>query len=152
MYRLQGRYSENPQPGIGVYGAFILGLDTGTKEVFKKTLGFAIDNRLEAANFAILTPHPGTALRAKLEKEDRIIHSDWSKYDGGNVAFKPKLMSPEELQEGHDWVKQQFYSLSSITKRFLGRKRNLSFFLPYNFMYNRSLLKKLVTYLSRIRY
>ena len=138
--------------GIGVYGAFILGLDTDTKEVFGRTLEFAINNKLEAANFAVLTPHPGTPLRAKLEKENRILHSDWSKYDGGNVTFKPKLMSPEELQEGHDWAKQRFYSLSSIVKRFSGRRKNLSFFLSYNFMYNRSLLKKLVVYFSRTRY
>jgi len=138
--------------GIGVYGAFIVGLDIDTRDVFEKTLEFAINNRLEAANFAILTPHPGTRLRAKLEKENRITHSDWSKYDGGNVAFKPKLMSPEELQEGHDWMKQQFYSLSSIVKRLLGKKKNLSFFLPYNFMYNRGPLKKLITYLGRSRY
>lgn len=138
--------------GIGVYGAFMVGLDTDTREVFGKTLEFAIKNRLEAANFAILTPHPGTPLRAKLEEENRIIHSDWSKYDGGNVAFRPKLMSPEELQEGHDWMKQKFYSLSSIIRRFSGRKKNLSFYLPYNFMYSRGLLKKLVTYLGKARY
>jgi radical SAM superfamily enzyme YgiQ (UPF0313 family) len=138
--------------GIGVYGAFVLGLDIDTKDVFEKILEFAINNRLEAANFAILTPHPGTRLRAKLEKQNRIIHSDWSKYDGGNVAFKPKLMSPEELQEGHDRMKQQFYSFSSIIKRLSGRRENLSFFLPYNFMYNKSPLKKLVTCFGKIRY
>ena len=138
--------------GIGIYGAFILGLDADTRDVFGKTLKFAINNRLEAANFAVLTPHPGTSLRAKLEEEDRIIHSDWSKYDGGNVAFKPNLMSPEELQKGHDRMKQQFYSLSSIIKRLSGKRKNLSFFLPYNFMYNKSLLKKLATGFGKIRY
>jgi hypothetical protein len=50
-----------------------------------------------------LTKFPGTALFEGLRSEGRITALDWSRYSGRkDVAFIPKNMSPEELQDGFE--------------------------------------------------
>lgn len=103
--------------GISILGAFIFGLDSDDENVFERTVSFAKRVRLEAAQFAILTPYPGTSLRQKMESEDRILTNDWSQYNTAHVVFRPKLMSPQTLQMGRDWAWREFYSLNSIWQR-----------------------------------
>lgn len=103
--------------GIAIEGAFIFGFDEDDDSIFERTVRFAQENRLEAAQFGILTPFPGTPLRQKLEKERRILSNDWSEYTINKVVFEPKRMSPKTLQEGFNWAWQEFYSLSSISRR-----------------------------------
>lgn len=103
--------------GIAVFGAFIFGLDHDTKDIFKQTLQFALHNRLEGAQFNILTPYPGTPLFDDMEKAGRLLHKDWSKYHADNVVFEPTCMSATKLKEGRDWAEREFFSLHSIWKR-----------------------------------
>lgn len=103
--------------GIAIEGAFVFGLDGDDESIFERTLRFVQKNRLEAAQFGILTPFPGTPLRAELEAQGRILTSDWSQYTITNVVFEPKNMSPETLQQGFNWAWQEFYSLGSISRR-----------------------------------
>lgn len=103
--------------GIRIEGSFIFGFDSDDKKVFEKTLRFAQELKLDVATFHLLTPLPGTKLYEKLERENRIVVRDWSKYDLSTVVFKPRQMTAEELQEGVRWTMKKFYSLSSIAKR-----------------------------------
>ncbi len=105
--------------GISVEGAFIFGFDDDAPEVFEKTVKFVDRIGIDAVQFGILTPFPGTALWNKLDGENRLISRDWTKYTIGHVVFQPKKMSPEKLQEGSDWAWREFYSLRKIGKRFL---------------------------------
>lgn len=103
--------------GIAVFGAFIFGLDHDTEDVFELTVRFARRNRLEGAQFNVLTPYPGTPLLADMEREGRILTRDWAQYRGDRVVFAPRLMSMQRLKEGHDWAWREFYSLGSIRER-----------------------------------
>ncbi|MEK6680788.1 MAG: radical SAM protein [Nitrospirota bacterium] len=103
--------------GILVEGAFIFGLDGDNRDTLMRTVDFAVKMRLAAANFFVLTPFPGTSVREQLEGEGRIIEQDWSRYNNFTVVFRPKQMSPEELQETAILAKQQFFSYPSIIKR-----------------------------------
>lgn len=118
--------------GISIEGAFIFGFDHDDKSIFKKTVGFIERVKLDAVQFSILTPLPGTRLYEKLEKEDRIINRNWSNYDLAHVVFQPKLMTSQELKQGFDWAYQRIYSLSSIFKRLtsLSRGRRWKYLLP----------------------
>ncbi len=128
--------------GIRVEGSFIFGFDCDDKKVFEKTLKFAQELRLDAATFHLLTPLPGTKLYEKLEKENRIVERDWSKYDLSTVVFEPKQMTREELQEGVRWATQEFYSLFSITKRlFPPPFKALPHMVAYNLGRKAALLK-----------
>ena len=128
--------------GIRVEGSFIFGFDSDDKTIFERTLKFTQDIKLDAATFHLLTPLPGTKLYEKLERENRIIKRDWSKYDFSTVVFEPKQMTMEELQEGIHWTMKEFYSLSSITRRlFPPPFQTLSHMIGYNLIRKSNLLK-----------
>jgi len=105
--------------GIMVVGSFILGLDNDDEGVFERTLRFCEKNEIELPVFFILTPLPGTPLYGRMEAEGRILTKDWEMYDGMHVVFRPRLMSPETLQRGFQWLCQEAFSWRSIAKRIL---------------------------------
>lgn len=111
--------------GIMIQTGMIFGFDHDDESSFERTIEFLEENRIELAMFNILTPLPGTGLYKKMDEEGRIIDRDWSHYDGRHVVFKPRLISPETLQEGFFWAYHKFYSVPSILKRVLPSFRYL---------------------------
>ena len=103
--------------GIMVNPGLVFGFDNDDESVFETAVEFLTRNKVELAYFNVLTPLPGTALFERLKREDRIIHQDWSKYDGKHVVYTPKRMSAEQLQEGFFWANHQFYSWPCIWNR-----------------------------------
>ncbi len=103
--------------GIDVIGSFILGNDGDDVSSFKELVDFIDCNALLDNLINILVPFPGTKLFARFKEEGRILHYDWSKYDLGHVVFRPKLMTPEELEEGYIWVHQEVYKLRRLHKK-----------------------------------
>lgn len=94
--------------GIIVEGAFIFGHDGDHKDIFRKTVNFIQETGIQVPVFGLLTPYPATKLRARLEKEGRLLPEarDWRLYDGSHVLFKPIYMTPEELEEGFLWARK----------------------------------------------
>ena len=125
-----GRFKESIEMihdhGIAIEGSFMFGFDNDDSSIFKKTVDFVNEVNLDAVQFSVVTPLPGTGLYQKLEREGRIIERDWSRYDFLTVVFKPRLMSEEELQNGLYFAYHQIYSYRSIFKRiFRSRKSPL---------------------------
>lgn len=89
--------------GIAVLGGFILGNDEDDKDVFKRTAEFVLESELDAVQYSIATPLPGTRLFERLSKEGRIIFKkfpgDWRYFDMFHVTFIPKRFDPDELKE-----------------------------------------------------
>jgi radical SAM superfamily enzyme YgiQ (UPF0313 family) len=87
--------------GIAVIGAFIYGFDSDTPEILDKRMNYIIDSGVDAVQTTFLTPLPGTRLFDKMQKEGRLLYtnfpSDWDYFDGNEVVFKSKLMSRKEL-------------------------------------------------------
>ena len=100
-----------------VVGDFIFGFDSDKNEVFDETLTLIKKLGIDAADFNILTPLPGTPLYYKLEKENRILTKDWSKYTLKNPVFKPKNMTYEELILGVRKMYNEYYSSPNNIKR-----------------------------------
>ena len=102
--------------GIGILGSFVLGSDGDRKDVFDRTTEFILDSKIDATQLSILNPLPGTRLYQRLKQEGRLLRTnypdDWKYYDFTNVLFKPKNMTPEELDEG---VARMHRNLSSRT-------------------------------------
>jgi len=113
--------------GIAVFGSFILGSDYDDEGIFEETVKFIEDSNIAFSMINILTPFPGTRLYQRLEDEGRILHKDWEKYNSNQVCIKPKLMSSETLQNGHNWVLRRIYSFDSLYERLrnLWKKRVL---------------------------
>lgn len=116
--------------GISVEGAFIFGFDNDNRDVFKRTMDFIVDARIDFAQFAILTPFPGTNLAARLEKENRITTYDWHKYDIAHAVYRPAKMTAHELEEGRMWAEQQFYSVRSMIGRMLTLGKRARYLIP----------------------
>ncbi len=94
--------------GIRILANFVFGFDHDDKSVFERTVEFILRHEIDAY-LTILTPYPRTRLRERLLKENRVLHSDWSRYDTSHCVTIPKLMKPDELEEGYLWAYEQIY-------------------------------------------
>jgi radical SAM superfamily enzyme YgiQ (UPF0313 family) len=124
--------------GIQVNGSFVLGFDHDRKDVFMQTAEWIEENRLECATFHILTPYPATPLFRQIEAEGRLLHRDWSLYDTAHAVFRPKNMSPEELENGYAWMYRRLFSHASIWRRRPADWRAVPPYLAMSYLYKRS--------------
>jgi hypothetical protein len=85
--------------------------------VFERLVRWIEDVRLECATFHIMTQYPGTPLLRQLEQEGRILHRNWDLYDTAHAVFRPRHMTPEELEEGYAWCYRRLFTLGSICRR-----------------------------------
>ena len=102
--------------GIMINGSFVFGLDGDDRDVFSRTVDWAVESGITTATFHILTPYPGTALFAEMNARNRIETRNWDLYDTRHVVYRPSCMSPAELKRGYDWAYESFYYWSSILK------------------------------------
>ena len=101
---------------IRIHGMFVFGSDADTLETFKTTMRFSVAASLESVQFLILTPFPGTRQYDQFCSEKRILSTDWSEYDAFNTVFKPKNMTPYQLQKGMLESMRKFYSILRTLK------------------------------------
>lgn len=124
--------------GIQVNGSFVLGFDHDRKDVFARTAEWIEENRLECATFHILTPYPATPLFRQLDAENRILHREWSLYDTGHAVFRPRHMTPEELEQGYGWIYRRLFSHASIWRRRPEQLAAVPLYLAMSYLYKRS--------------
>jgi radical SAM superfamily enzyme YgiQ (UPF0313 family) len=124
--------------GIQVNGSFVLGFDQDRKDVFAQTAQWVEENRLECATFHTLTPYPATPLFRQMEAEGRLLHRDWSRYDTAHAVFRPKHMSPDELEQGYGWMYQRLFSHASIWRRRPEDWRAVAPYMLMSYLYKRS--------------
>lgn len=117
--------------GIHFHASLVFGFDNDTKDIFPDTLDFLWRNKIGTASFNILTPYPGTQIYKQFCAEGRLLTTDWKYYDHSTVVFRPRNMSPYELQAGEIEAKRKFSRFGSILRRFPG---NLSHPLVYLMM------------------
>jgi radical SAM superfamily enzyme YgiQ (UPF0313 family) len=106
--------------------------------VFARTADWIEENRLECATFHILTPYPGTPLFRQMEAEGRLLHRDWALYDTAHAVFRPRNMSPEELERGYAWMYRRLFSHASIWRRRPADWRAVAPYLAMSYLYKRS--------------
>ncbi|HEY2381850.1 MAG TPA: radical SAM protein [Terriglobia bacterium] len=124
--------------GIQVNGSFVLGFDHDRKDVFARTAGWIEENRLECATFHILTPYPATPLFFQMEGERRLLHRNWAFYDTAHAVFRPKHMTPEELENGYAWMYERLFSNASIWRRRPAAWSAVAPYLAMSYLYKRS--------------
>jgi hypothetical protein len=124
--------------GIQVNGSFVLGFDHDGPDVFARTVDWIERARLECATFHVLTPYPGTPLFAQMEREGRLLHRDWSRYDTGHVVFRPARMTADQLQRGYEWCYRTLFSLASIWRRRPADARAVPAYLAMSLLYKRA--------------
>jgi radical SAM superfamily enzyme YgiQ (UPF0313 family) len=116
-----GRYQDYIQllhdHGICVDAGMMVGFDEDDESIFDSTLETAIALDIDIMNLVLVTPYPGTKLFTKMEQEGRLLHRDWSRYDGHHVVHRPARLSVEALERGWHRVRSEFYRIGSIARR-----------------------------------
>ena len=100
--------------GVMVNASIVFGMDEDDSTVFDRTVEWAIQQGIETATFHILTPYPGTVLHQNIERQGRILTSNWNLYDTRHTVFQPSKMTPEALERGYWRAYHEFYKWSNI--------------------------------------
>lgn len=100
--------------GIMINGSFVFGLDGDDRDVFRRTVDWAVESGITTATFHILTPYPGTALYTDMVTQDRVVTRNWDLYDTRHVVYRPLGLTPADLKHGYDWAYESFYQWRSI--------------------------------------
>lgn len=107
--------------GILVQACFVFGFDTDAPSVFEETGDYLAKARFDLPQISIFTPFPGTPVFDRMQQEGRILTRNWSLYNGQNVVFRPRNLTPEELLRGTDLVRRRAYSLQALSRRLMSR-------------------------------
>jgi radical SAM superfamily enzyme YgiQ (UPF0313 family) len=166
---LSGKYQNEPEQyreiidalhrhGIAIWGSFIFGFDEDDPVIFEETVRFCMETKLFSVVFALLTPYPATALYHRLKHEGRLYQDRWWLLENPNEVapyFFPKKMNVEILREGWKRAWKDFYSISSIAKRFQWNYPptliNRLVYLPFQLMQRRFAQKKVIEGWRRYR-
>lgn len=111
--------------GIALTASLIVGMDHDTPEVLDWTFERMIASGTDFILPWVLTPGPGSSVYDDLKREGRILHEDFSAYNGVDVVFEPKHMTPEVLAERYWSGLRRFYSLRHGLPRALRSPRRL---------------------------
>ena len=107
---------------IHVHGMFVFGFDSDTPATTRATVSFALKEKIDSAQFLLLTPLPGSGFYERMLSEGRLTDTRWDTYDAHHVHFRPARLSPWELQLAQIEAHTRFYSPLQVLRRlFRGR-------------------------------
>jgi hypothetical protein len=73
-----------------------------------------------------------------MQSEGRILHRDWSRYDTAHAVFRPRHMSPEELEHGYGWLYQRVFELDAVWARRPSDARAVPGYLAMSWLYKKN--------------
>jgi radical SAM superfamily enzyme YgiQ (UPF0313 family) len=118
IHRYERAIQRIQEAGVSVNGTFILGADHHTPAVFGRIARFAEAVGLAEVQVTVLTPFPGTPLRARLEEQGRLLDvDDWSACTLFDATFEPARMSVRELEEGLQQTFRELYAPEKVRAR-----------------------------------
>lgn len=116
----QTRIRELHDRGICVMAGFIAGFDGDTPASIVEMARQLYQTGVDVPFLSVLTPYPGTPAHARLAREGRILDErGWEFYNGYNVSFQPRGMSPEELLAAHRALWREAFSVKYSVLRVL---------------------------------
>ena len=93
---------------IGIHGMFVVDPDDDVDAV-REIVDYAIATDIDTIQICPLTPFPGT--RSYDEWQDRLLHRQWSVFDGLHVVVQFTQCSPYDMQTAIHREMSRFYSL-----------------------------------------
>lgn len=123
--------------GIMVNASLVFGLDGDDASMFRTTMDWLVENRVETMTGHILTPYPGTVLHRRLLAEGRIVDTDYTHYNTAHVVFQPLRLTPAELRAGYLWMYREFYSFRNIWRRLPRSRRQRVPYLLFSIGYRK---------------
>jgi anaerobic magnesium-protoporphyrin IX monomethyl ester cyclase len=95
--------------GIKIGAFYMLGLKGDTESSIKETIKYAIKLNTNAAQFAILSPFPGTLYYKELEQNNLLETKDLEQFSSQQVVFKHENLSKECLLRLRDYAFKKYY-------------------------------------------
>src|SRR5262245_58095538 len=114
--------------GLAVYGTFVFGYDNDDASLVRRSVAFAREHKLFLGALKPRVPVPGTAAERGVEAEGRVLTAELvldPEGRVGDVVFRPKKMSPDELKGLCLEARREFYRWGSIFGRMLDRRANV---------------------------
>ncbi|MFP4054131.1 MAG: B12-binding domain-containing radical SAM protein [Phycisphaerae bacterium] len=124
-YRLEEVVDAFHAAGIPFTASLIFGLDHDTPEVIDWTVHRMAAGGVDLVLPWVLTPGPGSRLFDDLKADGRILHENFSLYNGVDVVFHPRQMTPRQLQEAYWRSLRRLYTLGRSVGRSLRSPRKL---------------------------
>ena len=123
--------------GISPHALIIFGLPEDDADTFRRTVEYLEKLKIPVTQFFILTPYPGSPTGDKIWRSEKVFDKKLSHLREPYVVFQPERLTPAELHDGWWRAVNDFYSLRSILKRVVLRRRhvNLSVNLATNLYY-----------------
>ncbi len=125
--------------GIGVLGAFIIGSDYETPEYYKILTEFLIKSNIDIFQITFLTPLPGTDFIEQLQKEKRLIYTnyplDWNKYRFSYIVHQLNGSTPDLVYTASNYIKKRIYSFPVYQIRLLKSLLNIKKFKNWFVIY-----------------
>jgi len=112
--------------GIRIYGSLILGDPQEDQRMIRQTIRYARTLNPDMAQFAILTPYPGTRLYDELQP--RLLDRDWSYYDGLHSVISYDNLTSDEVE---GFLKKAYLSFYLRPKQLLVWGGQMAKFLMY---------------------
>jgi radical SAM superfamily enzyme YgiQ (UPF0313 family) len=140
LAKSRSRYSQQElikrvqDTGILLEASFIFGFDDHDESIFETTLRFVDEAAPCIPTFHILTPYPGTSLFQQFEREGRLLHKDWRRYNHNEVVYRPRLMTPEQLYQGWLETRKAAYRWPAMLGRIARHPSRLLTKLSYNLL------------------
>jgi radical SAM superfamily enzyme YgiQ (UPF0313 family) len=103
----------------------ILGLDHDTPETIDWTVARVLESGADFLLPWILTPGPGSAIFDEMKAQGRLLHENFSLYNGTEVVFEPRRMTPGQLQQSATRAMQTFYRLGPCLRRGLAASHRM---------------------------
>lgn len=111
--------------GIAFTASLVLGLDYDTPETIQAMVEQLIRSGAEFILPWVLVPGPGSVVYEQFKSEHRLLHENYSLYNGVDVVFRPKGMTSEQLFKSQRNAMQQFYALRRSVPRAWKANRKL---------------------------
>lgn len=110
--------------GVAVIGCFIVGGDGETNSSLDQLADFIHASTLADVQLTLQTPFPGTALRRRLQRENRLLpNRGWSYCTLFDLTYQPDAMSVAELELAFRRLVRQVFALAETVRRQAIRKR-----------------------------
>lgn len=127
------------EAGIQVLGSFIIGFLQDNPQTIKETIKFAKSLNLDYAQFAMLTPYPGTPIYDYASKNNLLLTKEWAKYTAVEPIMKIEGTSEKHLRALFQKAYISFYLRPRMALELLKNKQ---------FTFIKSGIKAVINYLE----
>jgi radical SAM superfamily enzyme YgiQ (UPF0313 family) len=108
--------------GVAVMSIFLVGLDGDTPEYLRDLPNLIADVGVDVPVFSLAVPIEGTPFHQELAELQRLLPGDLlDGSDGQHVVFRPKHLSPDELEVALAACMSRGYSRRAVARRVLRR-------------------------------